>query len=118
MIKKEIVLKGYFKCYDEVTKKLTIAFLDESIEPFTKSFLSRHYSYMQNNPMSTQQFYVKFNLQYSMCYLDKLKQIRVPLQKLLEQIVTITVYVKHYNFVSNGKKIQGWNLNLLQIIPV
>lgn len=114
MIKKEIKLKAYFRNYDAVTKKLTMLFLDDVTEPFTRSFLTQYYNAAQNNPVESQQFYVKFS-QYSMCYADKAKQARVPLQDLLQHVVSITIYIKHYNFMSAGKKIQGWNINLLNI---
>lgn len=118
MLKKEINLRAYFKSYDATTKKATMLFLDDDTEKFTKEFLTQYYSASQNNPIRMQEFYVKFDQKKSFCYLDKSDQIRVPIQDLLNKVIIMVVFIKHYNFNSNGKKIQGWNINLLKMNPL
>ena len=119
MIKKEITLTAYFKQYDENNKKLTMLFLDDEIEPFTKSFLTKYYDTAQNNPIKDNEFYIKFDLRKSVCFLDKGYQIIVPVQDMLDKIVCMTVAIRNYNFTNNmGKKIIGWNIHLLTMKPV
>lgn len=115
-MKKEINLKAYFKSYDQENKKLTLLFLNEEIEPFTKDFLTKYYSAAQNNPVKPQEFYVKWN-KICKVYIDKADMCQVPVQSLQDKVVTLSVYIKHYNFVSYGKKIQGWNINLVKMNP-
>ena len=115
MIRKEINLRAYFQSING--KKLTMLFMDDEVESFTKQFLTKYYSNAQNNPIRSQEFYVNFDPKKSICYLDKADQIIVPIEQLLNKFVLMTVYIKHYNFTSNGKKIIGWNINLLSIKP-
>jgi hypothetical protein len=116
MLKKEIYLRAFFKSYDSENKKLTMLFLDDEIEAFTKDFLNKYYSAAQNNPVKSQEFYVKWDKK-SIAYVDKSGVCLVPVQELIDKVVNLCVYIKHYNFMSNGKKIQGWNINLVKINP-
>lgn len=119
MKQKEITIKAFFKSYDENYKKLTLLFLDDEVEPFTKSFLTKYYSSAQNNPIKYGEFSVKHDVRKSRVYIDKGEQILAPIQDLLDQIVEMTVFIRHYNFTDkSGKKIIGWNINLVKMIPV
>lgn len=119
MLKKEITLKAIFNKYDEQTKKLSMLFLDTEIEPFTKNFLTKYYSESQHNPINRNEFYVKFDMKKSICFLDKGNQVIVPVQDMLDKVVSITVLIKHYNFTNaKGNKIIGWNIHLLVMKPV
>lgn len=117
MIKKEINLRAFFSSYDADVKKLTMVFLDTEIEAFTKSFLNSYYSTAQNNPIRDQTFFIKFDQKKSHCFHDKACINLVDIQDLLDKVVTVTVYIRHYNFMSNGKKIQGWSINLVSMFP-
>lgn len=116
MIRKEINLRAYFKSCED--KKLTMLFMDDDIETFTKQFLTKYYSNAQNNPIRNQEFYVKFDQKKSICYLDKADQIIIPIEELLNKFVEMTIYIKHYNFISNGRKVIGWNINLINMRPL
>lgn len=118
MIIKIYTIKAYFQKYDEINKKMTLLFLDDEIEPFTKSFLTKYYSSAQNNPVKYNEFYVKIDARKSICYLDKASQIIVPIQDNLDKVVIMDITIKHYNFTNNfGKKIIGWNIHLINMKP-
>lgn len=118
MSKKEFTIKAYFNSYNPEYKKMTMLFLDDEIEPFTKSYLTKYYFGAQNNPIKNGEFYVKFDVKKAKVYADKSCQFNTAVQELLDQVVEMRVYIKHYNFVDkSGKKIIGWNINLISMIP-
>ena len=119
MLRKEYNIKAYFKHYNTENKKLTLLFLDNEVEPFTKDFLTKYYSNAQNNPIKDNEFYIKHDIKKSVCYLDKKEQVMIYIQDLLDQIVSIVIYIKHYNFSDRmtGKKIIGWNIHLVKMQP-
>lgn len=108
-------LKAYFNEYNPNTKKCTMLFLDDEAEPFTKPFLTKYYSSAQNNPLDGQRFYVNTSLK-SLCYLDKNHEHVTHIQNLVDNVCELHVKLKNYNFTQNGKKIIGWNIQLLTMI--
>ena len=118
MPQKVIQLKAFFKSYNEKYKKLTMLFLDDEIEPFTKSYLTKYYFATQHNPINGMEFVVKFDATKAKIYKDKGDQLPVPIQDMLDQVVKLDIYIKHYNFTDkSGKKIIGWNINLVKMTP-
>lgn len=118
-MRKELKIRAYYKSCDNESKKLTMLFLDDNIDPYTRSAITRLYYPAQCNPMNQAktEFYVKFN-SASRAYLDLMDASPTSIQSLVDQVVEIIVYIRHYNFVgANGKKIIGWNLNLIKINP-
>jgi hypothetical protein len=117
MRSKEFTIKAYFESYDRDKNKLIMLFLDDEVDTFTKSFLTKYYSSSQYNPIHNNKFDVKYTKK-SIGYLDKAKQAITSVHNLMDQIVNMTVYISHYNFNANGKRIVGWNINLVDITPV
>ena len=117
MRSKDFNIKAYYESYDRDKNKLIMLFLDDEVDPFTKSFLTKYYSSSQYNPIHSNKFDVKYTKK-SIGYLDKAKQVITPVHNLVDQIVNMTVYISHYNFNSNGKRIVGWNINLVDIAPI
>lgn len=115
MISKSIDIRGYLKEYNADYKRLTLQFLDSTIEPFTYEYLMKYYALTQTNPIKGNEFYVKFDIKKSLCFLDKNMMVRVPVQDLVGHVVKMTVSIKHYNFMDpkTSKKNSGWNINLL-----
>jgi hypothetical protein len=116
MSKKNINLRAYFKAYDDTNKKATFLFLDEEAEPFTKKFLMSYYHWEQHNPIKDNEFYAKFNLKQTVCHLDKMCLVRIPIQELIGEVVQITIKLKHYQFNDQrGKRITGWNITIQEM---
>jgi hypothetical protein len=116
MRSKEFHIKAYYESYATDKNRLIMLFLDDEVDPFTKSFLTKYYSSSQYNPIHNNKFDVKYTKK-SIGYLDKAKQVITPVHNLVDQIVYMTVYISHYNFNANGKRIVGWNINLVDIAP-
>jgi len=117
MRSKEFNIKAYYEGCDRDKNKLIMLFLDDEVDSFTKSFLTKYYSSSQHNPIhNNNKFDIKFTKK-SIGYLDKAKQAITPIHNLVDQIVYMTVYISHYNFNANGKRIVGWNINLVDIAP-
>ena len=116
-MKKTITLKAFYKSCDTNNKKLSMLFLDDEIEPFTKNFLMKYYSNAQNNPIRGNEFYVKYN-DRSICCLDKSETCVGSISDLVDSIVIMRVNIKNYNFAnSDGRKVIGWNIVLDRIHP-
>lgn len=107
-------LRGLFYKCDE--KDITLYILADEIAYDTNKFL-RSYFTGQNRTITATTFKVK-RTDESKAHLDKAKQVLIDIQTLLEQVVEIKVTIKHYSFSSNGKKITGWNMRLLEIHPI
>jgi hypothetical protein len=118
MPKKQYTLKAYFNNIDLADKKATFLFLDDEIEPFTRKFLMGHYHHSQKNPINNGEFYVKTSSN-TLTFIDKADVCTVEIQRLLDQVVTLVVHLKHYNFTNqNGQKIVGWNIHLVKMNPI
>lgn len=114
---KHITIKAFLKTNDIANKKLTMIFLDDEVEKFTREFLTKYYNNAQNNPIRNNEFYVKFNFN-SKCYLDKNKTCIGSMNALVDSVVLAKVYIKNYNFTNpDGRKIIGWNINLVDLWP-
>lgn len=116
MRSKEFHIKAYYESYDTERNKLIMLFLDDEVDSFTKSFLTKYYSSSQYNPVHNNKFDIKYTKK-SIGYSDKSKQAILSIHNLVDQMVCMTVYISHYNFNSNGKRIVGWNINLVDIRP-
>lgn len=116
MRSKEFAITAYYESYEKDKNKLIMLFLDDEVDSFTKSFLAKYYSSSQHNPIHNNKFDVKYTKK-SIGYLDKAKHAITPIHNLVDQIVNMTVYISHYNFNANGKRIVGWNVNLVDIAP-
>jgi hypothetical protein len=114
----QITLRGFFKSYDQTTKKLTFVLLSREIEKFTYDYLHNKSNPLQINPLRHDQFYVKSNAKSRAC-LDREGQVITPISGLLDQVVNLTVTVYHYNFKDKktGKKVVGWSLTLVDMHP-
>ncbi|MGL5935432.1 MAG: hypothetical protein ACRCZI_07390 [Cetobacterium sp.] len=112
-----MIIKGYFHKCDDKYKKLTMIFNNDE---FTKSLLMRHYSEYHRNPVDNNEFYVKYDPIKTHAFLDKNNSVFTPIQALIDRHVEMTINIKHYSFVDNksGKKIIGWNINLINIRPI
>lgn len=113
-MKKIITIRAFLKSCDTTSKKLTMIFLDDEIEEFTKSFLMNYYSNAQNNPIRDNEFIVKY-CEKSRCFLDNARQTIGSMSDLVDNVITANVFIRHYNFTSGGKKIIGWNVNLVSM---
>ena len=115
---KHITIKGLLKKYDAQKKKITLLFMSDEIDSFTRQFLNGHYNKSQINPMRNGEFYVKYN-NNSRFYLDKAEQnIATSMDSLLERVVNMTIYIRHYDFIDKkGKRIIGWNITLVKLFP-
>lgn len=102
-----------YKC-DE--KDITLYILADEIADGTNAFL-RTYFTGQNRTVTRTTFKVKINSN-SMAFLDKGRQCLISVGELLNQVVELTVAIKHYNFSANGKKITGWNMQLIEMHPI
>ena len=110
---KELIIRAYLKNVD--SNHLTFLFFADDTEPFTKKFLTEYYN-GQNSSITDSQFKVKY-ISSSAAYKDKAQLVQIPIHDLIGQSVEAHVLLKHYNFISNGKKIIGWNLTLLYMNP-
>jgi hypothetical protein len=118
MPKKIINLRAFFKSYNYGNKKLTMNFLDDEVEPFTKKFLMSYFNWNQNNPVKDNEFYVKSSIKSKAC-VDKHGEISTTIQELVDTVVCLQVEIRHYNFSDKktNNRIIGWNLNLINIYP-
>lgn len=109
-------VQGFFKTCDINYKKITFLLLDDEAN-LTKNILMKYHSEYQKNPINDTEFYVKFDNK-SKCYIDKADLAQIPITNLVDQVVTMQVYMKHYAFTDKyGKKITGWTLNLIKMNP-
>jgi hypothetical protein len=106
-------LRGLFYECDE--KTATFYILAEEISPDTYKFLHTYFP-GQNRSITANKFKVKISSN-TKAHLDKAEQSPVYYMDLIEQMVEIKVLVKHYSFSSNGKKITGWNMQLIEMHP-
>ncbi len=89
---------------------------DKQFMPDTYNFLTQ-YSPRGNRSIKGNTFKVKLP-GMPLAYLDKARQVQIPLIDLVGQMVEITVQVKHYSFMTKGKKIYGWNMSLVEAHPL
>ena len=117
MVKKVVTIKAFLKECDTDNKKLTMLFLDDEIERFTKNFLTNYYSNAQNNPIKGEEFYIKY-CDKSRFFLDKVGVVIGDVQTLVDSIVIVQVHIRHYNFTDkSGRKVVGWSINMIQMKP-
>ncbi len=115
-MKKILTLKGYLNKIDYQNKKLEVLFPAESIDSFTKDFLTKYY-HSGNTPLFQNGYYVKYS-NTSIFYMDKTESSPTQMNNLIDKEVVLKVELKHYNFFSQKKRISGWNLNLLSMSPL
>lgn len=115
-MKKTLTLKGVFNKIDFQNKKLEVLFPPESIDTFTKDFLTKYY-HTGNSPLIQNGYIVKFT-NTSIFYSDKNESFPTTMNNLLDKEISIQVELKHYNFFVGKKRISGWNLNLISMKPL
>jgi|SRR6476661_6002515 len=117
MLRKELKIYGIVKSsYDN---KITLLFIDEPQNTYdTKFKLNKYHSANQINPIKYQEYYVILNNK-SKIFLDKVGIVAANISELIDRTVEMHVYIKHYNFTNHyGKKIMGWNINLISMKPI
>lgn len=115
-MKKILKLKGRLNKIDSQYKKLEVLYPAESIDTFTKDFLTKYY-HTGNSPLFQNGFYVKYS-NTSIFYIDKVGSIPTEMNNLVDKEVQLIVELKHYNFYIQKKRINGWNLTLLDMKPL
>ncbi len=116
--KNTISIKAFFKSYDNNTQKLSLVFLDEEFDRFTKNFLSNYYKNAEKKPINNIEFYVKCT-NHSKIFIDKQATVPGDLTSLVDKVICAKVYIHNYSFTDKNslKKITGWYLTLVKILP-
>ncbi len=115
-MKKVFTLKGYLNKIDSQSKKIEVLFPAESIDSFTKDFLTKYY-HSGKSPLFQNGYHVKYS-DTSIFYIDKSESSLTQMNNLLDKEVVLKVELKHYNFFIQKKRINGWNLNLISMSPL
>lgn len=113
-------IKAYFKSYDAIAKKMTCMFLDDGVDNFTRSFLTRFNEGMPRGsygPIKDNEFTIKV-CSYSTAHRTQNQLSPIHISDLVGQFIEMHVNICSYSYMIGNRRQSRWEIKLISAMPL